>query len=68
MGKVTDHPTMMQRRKMGRLGFEPRTCRLKAGYSTVELATRVVRKFLFLNTVFNHNTGFSKRQEKKKFF
>ena len=24
---------------MGRLGFEPRTCRLKAGYSTVELAT-----------------------------
>ena len=25
---------------MGRLGFEPRTCRLKAGYSTIELATR----------------------------
>ena len=25
--------------KMGRLGFEPRTNRLKAEYSTVELAT-----------------------------
>ena len=25
---------------MGRLGFEPRTNRLKAEYSTVELATR----------------------------
>jgi hypothetical protein len=25
--------------KMGRLGFEPRTSRLKAEYSTVELAT-----------------------------
>lgn len=25
---------------MGRLGFEPRTSRLKAGYSTTELATR----------------------------
>lgn len=26
--------------EMGRLGFEPRTNRLKAEYSTVELATR----------------------------
>ena len=36
---------------MGRLGFEPRTNRLKAEYSTVELATRlrrisVTRRFL----------------------
>ncbi len=27
---------------MGRLGFEPRTIRLKAEYSTVELATHCV--------------------------
>ncbi len=31
---------------MGRLGFEPRTIRLKAEYSTVELATRLLR-FIF---------------------
>ena len=31
---------------MGRLGFEPRTIRLKAEYSTVELATRLLQ-FIF---------------------
>lgn len=31
---------------MGRLGFEPRTIRLKAEYSTVELATRCLVAFL----------------------
>lgn len=31
---------------MGRLGFEPRTSRLKAEYSTVELATQGVRQSL----------------------
>ncbi len=36
---------------MGRLGFEPRTNRLKAEYSTVELATR---KFLVNNRTVNH--------------
>jgi hypothetical protein len=32
-------PRATLRNKMGRLGFEPRTSRLKAEYSTVELAT-----------------------------
>ncbi len=31
---------------MGRLGFEPRTNRLKAEYSTVELATLTFKSFL----------------------
>ncbi len=31
---------------MGRLGFEPRTIRLKAEYSTIELATRLLQ-FIF---------------------
>lgn len=31
---------------MGRLGFEPRTIRLKAEYSTVELATRIYATFM----------------------
>lgn len=30
-----------QRQNMGRLGLEPRTNRLKAEYSTIELATRL---------------------------
>lgn len=37
---------------MGRLGFEPRTIRLKAEYSTVELATRLT---YFFDTVYNNN-------------
>ena len=32
--------------KMGRLGFEPRTNRLKAEYSTVELATLTIQSLL----------------------
>ena len=32
--------------KMGRLGFEPRTNRLKAECSTAELATRVFAPYL----------------------
>ena len=31
---------------MGRLGFEPRTNRLKAEYSTVELATLTIQSLL----------------------
>lgn len=38
---------------MGRPGFEPGTIRLKAEYSTVELATRLLR---FCN-VYNLNTA-----------
>ncbi|CUR35307.1 hypothetical protein PL9214650746 [Planktothrix tepida PCC 9214] len=41
---------------MGRPGFEPGTNRLKAEYSTVELATRVF--FLFSRTVSNSSTTF----------
>ena len=49
---------------MGRLGFEPRTIRLKAEYSTIELATLILLfkrqyystfnfyKFLFLLFIF----------------
>ncbi len=44
---------------MGRLGFEPRTNRLKAECSTAELATR----FIF-HSVCNHNTGFCALQLK----
>ncbi len=39
MGKVTRQIMCHCTTKMGRLGFEPRTNRLKAEYSTVELAT-----------------------------
>ncbi len=39
MGKVTIMCHCTLPFKMGRLGFEPRTNRLKAEYSTVELAT-----------------------------
>lgn len=46
---------------MGRPGFEPGTCRLKAGYSTVELATRVAKEH-FLHTVFNYNKPYFKMQ------
>ena len=38
---------------MGRLGFEPRTNRLKAEYSTVELATREEHEvFIFFTSTF----------------
>ena len=42
---------------MGRPGFEPGTNRLKAEYSTVELATRVY--LLFSRTVYYSSTAFS---------
>ncbi len=42
---------------MGRLGLEPRTNRLKAEYSTIELATR-----FFSATVYKYSTAFSKRE------
>ena len=52
---------------MGRLGFEPRTNRLKAEYSTVELATpeRLGLNHFFpwmiiIAQVFYKNPGFSK--------
>jgi hypothetical protein len=43
--------------EMGRLGFEPKTNRLKAECSTAELATRCVfvNKFTFAQTVYNCN-------------
>lgn len=34
---------------MGRLGFEPRTNRLKAEYSTIELATLIFANRNFIN-------------------
>jgi hypothetical protein len=40
MGKVTRKAIFTIFEKMGRLGFEPRTNRLKAECSTAELATR----------------------------
>ena len=40
---------------MGRLGFEPRANRLKAEYSTIELATHAD---LFLHTVINTSINF----------
>ncbi len=44
---------------MGRLGFEPRTIRLKAEYSTVELATRST---YFFDTVYNNNMNYCKNK------
>jgi hypothetical protein len=44
---------------MGRLGFEPRTIRLKAEYSTVELATRLTYVF---DTVYNNNMNWCKNK------
>ena len=41
---------------MGRLGFEPRTYRLKAEYSTVELATR---RLIYLIKQFTNVTQIS---------
>lgn len=35
---------------MGRLGFEPRTIRLKAEYSTVELATQLTSLLIHLTS------------------
>ncbi len=53
--------------KMGRLGFEPRTNRLKAEYSTVELATlenlrtsRFFPRMIIIAQVFCKNPNFSK--------
>lgn len=43
---------------MGRPGFEPGTNRLKAEYSTVELATRVAYRF---RNVYHNSTVFLKR-------
>lgn len=43
---------------MGRLGFEPKTDRLKAECSTAELATRCV----FSHTISNHSMDFWERQ------
>ena len=45
---------------MGRLGFEPRTIRLKAEYSTVELATRLLFcNFTSIPEVYKFVQGFS---------
>ena len=43
---------------MGRLGFEPRTIRLKAEYSTVELATQITAS---KDTVYQHSIGESQK-------
>jgi hypothetical protein len=47
MGKVTVTQVLIFRINMGRLGFEPRTSRLKAEYSTVELATLEQKSLFF---------------------
>ena len=52
---------------MGRLGFEPRTYRLKAEYSTVELATQM-KFFCLSSTVSNLSTGSLKLQRNFSFF
>lgn len=47
---------------MGRLGFEPRTNRLKAEYSTVELATLIdFKDCLLVSTNINHSTTFPEK-------
>jgi hypothetical protein len=47
---------------MGRLGFEPRANRLKAEYSTIELATLENLQFQpLVFTNINHNTAFLKK-------
>lgn len=62
MGKVTRRLICECTYRMGRLGFEPRTNRLKAEYSTVELATRGGIGLLpFLATGINHNTTLLKK-------
>ena len=48
---------------MGRLGFEPRTNRLKAEYSTVELATLEIHSFRLFLTDSNHNIPFSQKSQ-----
>ena len=47
--------------KMGRLGFEPRTNRLKAEYSTVELATLEIHSFRLFLTDSDHNIPFRQK-------
>ena len=47
---------------MGRPGFEPGANRLKAEYSTVELATRM--QVCFAHTVYQYSTIFNKIQTK----
>ena len=51
---------------MGRLGLEPRTIRLKAEYSTIELATRSFGCFLHTVDYISTNFPCSKRNFKKK--
>ncbi len=62
MGKVTIIECTDVQYIMGRLGLEPRTNRLKAEYSTVELATR--KQVYFAHTVYQYNTLFNKIQPK----
>lgn len=51
---------------MGRLGFEPRTNRLKAEYSTIELATRDI--IYLSHTIKQYNKNIKTWQQGKSEF
>ena len=52
---------------MGRLGFEPRANRLKAEYSTIELATlENLRLSPFVLTDINHSIASEKRSQSQE--